>query len=95
MDTILHAEHKSILEEMRSDYFQQKAQEESDFDDVNGVETIIEGTGRGDDDIEDQFAFNYVLNLRNLLPSSSYSPKEVKRYCRLNCAWTPYSCNVL
>ena len=101
MDSILHAEHKIILEEMRSDYFHQQAavngeglasdSEEEDLDlvGINGIEKSIyededeekeeEGfvVKRGIE-FDNPIPFNYVLDLRNFLPSSS--PKNVKRY---------------
>ena len=71
---------------MRSDYFQQTVNEEcSDFDSpedldssgINGVERSMEV------EFENPVSFNYILDLRNLLPSSSSSssssPKNVKK----------------
>lgn len=98
MDSILHAEHKSVLEEMRSDYFHQQAavngeswasdseEEDFDLDGINGVEKSINEDGDGEEgfgakrgiEFENPIPFNYVLDLRNFLPSSS--PKNVKRY---------------
>ena len=98
MDSIIHAEHKSILEEMRSDYFQQTVNEEGSvasngqvFDNgINGVGRSMEEEekefGAEDIEFENPISFNYVLDLRSLLPSSS--PKNVKRYTNL-VLWLP------
>ncbi|XP_024024060.1 uncharacterized protein LOC21387328 [Morus notabilis] len=85
LDSILHAEHKSILEEMRSDYFQQAVNDEGsvfdsaedlDSSGINGVERSVDEEER-ETEFENPISFNYVLDLRNLLPSSS--PKNVKK----------------
>uniref|UniRef100_A0A803PBE7 Uncharacterized protein n=1 Tax=Cannabis sativa TaxID=3483 RepID=A0A803PBE7_CANSA len=85
LDSIIHAEHKSVLEEMRSDYFQQTGNEEegsaaSDgqvFDNGNGRSIEDDGYGAEEIEFENPISFNYVLDLRKFLPSPS--PKNVKR----------------
>ncbi|PON87710.1 hypothetical protein TorRG33x02_165540 [Trema orientale] len=90
LDSIIHAEHKSILEEMRSDYFQQTVKEEGSdassgqvFESgINGIGSSMEeeqeeGNGPEEMELENPILFNYVLDLRNLLLSSS--PKNLKR----------------
>ncbi|XP_030496908.2 uncharacterized protein LOC115712710 isoform X2 [Cannabis sativa] len=85
LDSIIHAEHKSVLEEMRSDYFQQTGNEEegsaaSDgqvFDNGNGRSIEDDRYGAEEIEFENPISFNYVLDLRKFLPSPS--PKNVKR----------------
>ncbi|KAL5539410.1 hypothetical protein UlMin_045105 [Ulmus minor] len=85
LDSILHAEHKSILEDMRSDYFRNG---KFDDDDAMGLDSGINGIGRSIDEKEEfgyeaeeiesknPIPFNYVLDLRNFLPSPPRNDKK-------------------
>ncbi|XP_062110880.1 uncharacterized protein LOC133822522 [Humulus lupulus] len=84
LDSIIHAEHKSTLEEMRADYFQQTGIEEGSaasngqvFDDEIGRNMEEDGYGSEEMEFENPISLNYVLDLRKFLPSPS--PKNVKR----------------
>ncbi|XWS31934.1 hypothetical protein CRYUN_Cryun23aG0118300 [Craigia yunnanensis] len=80
LDSILHAEHKRVLEQMRTDYYyshstERKRKKTSDSDSeavANGERSKLTG-----DSIEPEAWFNYGLDLRNFLNSSA---KNVRRY---------------
>ncbi|XWS76771.1 hypothetical protein CRYUN_Cryun01aG0206300 [Craigia yunnanensis] len=80
LDSILHAEHKRILEQMRTDYYfsrstERKRKKTSDSESevvANGERSKLTG-----DSIEPETWFNYGLDLRNFLNSSA---KNVRKY---------------
>ncbi|XP_050380735.1 uncharacterized protein LOC126797979 isoform X2 [Argentina anserina] len=85
LDSILHAEHKSILEEMRADYSDSNSVEYKQAVEEVSEEAMAEGTngngrvdgyGSGDNEAENSIPFDYVEGLRKLLRSSV---KDVKR----------------
>ncbi|KAL6144318.1 hypothetical protein ACLB2K_055012 [Fragaria x ananassa] len=85
LDSILHAEHKSILEEMRADYLDSNSveykqameefSEEAMAKGINGVGSV-DGNESDDNEAENSMRFDYVEGLRKLLGSSV---KDVKR----------------
>lgn len=92
LDSILHAEHKRILEEMRADYFVSQQTENGQrkhegspnpngkvVGKGEGSESIINGIGslEGEEtETTNTMPFGYVFDLRNLFASS---PKDEKR----------------
>ncbi|KAL6134852.1 hypothetical protein ACLB2K_067080 [Fragaria x ananassa] len=85
LDSILHAEHKSILEEMRADYsdsnsveYKQAMEEFSEEAMAKGINGVgsVDGYESDDNEAENSMRFDYVEGLRKLLGSSV---KDVKR----------------
>ncbi|KAL6137292.1 hypothetical protein ACLB2K_062584 [Fragaria x ananassa] len=85
LDSILHAEHKSILEEMRADYsdsnsveYKQATEEFSEEAMAKGINGVgsVDGYESDDNGAENSMRFDYVEGLRKLLGSSV---KDVKR----------------
>ncbi|XP_021281377.1 uncharacterized protein LOC110414486 [Herrania umbratica] len=80
LDSILHAEHKSILEQMRTDYyFSHSAEKERNKMVVSESEVVANGdtSNLTEDSIEPDTWFNYGLDLTNFLSSSA---RNVRRY---------------
>ncbi|XP_024183228.1 uncharacterized protein LOC112188360 [Rosa chinensis] len=82
LDSILHAEHKNILEEMRADYSEpnsmeyKQAIEELAMANGQGSDSAEGINGVGSEENEAEIPFDYVEGLRKLLGSSA---KDVKR----------------
>ncbi|EOX95510.1 Uncharacterized protein TCM_004990 isoform 3, partial [Theobroma cacao] len=80
LDSILHAEHRSILEQMRTDYyFSHSTERERKKTAVSESEVVANGetSNLTEDSIEPDTRFNYGLDLTNFLSSSA---KNVRRY---------------
>ncbi|PPD72447.1 hypothetical protein GOBAR_DD30646 [Gossypium barbadense] len=81
LDSILHAEHKSILEQMRTDYYYSYSVEGNrKTEHVSESEVVANGERSkftDEDNIEPDTWFNYGLDLRNFLNSSA---KNVGRF---------------
>ncbi|XP_022757663.1 uncharacterized protein LOC111304903 [Durio zibethinus] len=80
LDSILHAEHKSILEQMRTDYYYSHSTEgKRKKTSVSEAEVVANGERSKliGDNIESETLFNYSLDLGNFLNSSA---KNVRRY---------------
>ncbi|KAH1073832.1 hypothetical protein J1N35_026160 [Gossypium stocksii] len=81
LDSILHAEHKSILEQMRTDYYYSYSVEGNrKTEHVSESEVVANGERSkftDEDNIEPDTWFNYGLDLRNFLNSSA---KNVRRF---------------
>lgn len=101
LDSILHAEHKRILEEMRADYsdsnsmeHKQGIQEPSEQAVANGPGSDskgisgIDGFVNEETEAENPIPFDYVEGLRKLLGSTA---KDVKRYHILEPIRSVYS----
>ncbi|XP_062008911.1 uncharacterized protein LOC133725605 isoform X1 [Rosa rugosa] len=78
LDSILHAEHKNILEEMRADYSEPNSMEyKQAIEELAMAPDSAEGiNGVGSEENEAEIPFDYVEGLRKLLGSSA---KDVKR----------------
>ncbi|XVF72891.1 hypothetical protein PTKIN_Ptkin12aG0157100 [Pterospermum kingtungense] len=80
LDSILHAEHKRILEQMRTDYYfshstERKKKKASDSESevvANGERSDLTG-----DSIDPETWFNYGLDLRNFLNSSAKNVRKI------------------
>ncbi|PPS11973.1 hypothetical protein GOBAR_AA08682 [Gossypium barbadense] len=81
LDSILHAQHKSILEQMRTDYYYPYSVEGNrKTEHVSESEVVANGERSkftDEDNIEPDTWFNYGLDLRNFLNSSA---KNVRRF---------------
>lgn len=94
LDSILHAEHKEILEEMRADYFKSDSAENKQNGDlvdgqssdsangsvINGVKSIEANEDEKNEGGNAMSQLDYVLELRKLLGSPA---KNVERYHQL------------
>ncbi|EEF47120.1 uncharacterized protein LOC8270808 [Ricinus communis] len=85
LDSIIHAEHKTILEEMRTDYFLTHYEETSDkvfagTDEKSGVsaDSANDSINGEETEFDMQLNFNYGLDLRNFLGSSA---KIINKTC--------------
>ncbi|KAM5579844.1 hypothetical protein ABKV19_009550 [Rosa sericea] len=79
LDSILHAEHKTILEEMRADYSESNSMEykQAIDEELAMANDSAKGiNGIGSEENEAEIPFDYVGGLRKLLGSSA---KDVKR----------------
>lgn len=104
MDSILHAEHKTILEEMREDYFvahptsppnpngRVMAKGEDSECVINGIGSLEDGFRDKETEPSNLLPFSNVFDFRNLLASS---PKNVKRYAAWELCAPNDSRNVL
>ncbi|KAK8980916.1 hypothetical protein V6N11_059609, partial [Hibiscus sabdariffa] len=80
LDSILNAEHKSILEQMRSDYYYLHSIERNRKEaSVSNSEVVANGESSKftRDGFESDMFFNYGLDLRNFLNSSAKNVRRV------------------